>query len=378
MHSETASPVQPLIFDGQRPPLLQLAPAGCVWQTRCMMMITILARGGSFALLALWSWLLFRDHRQFLPARLAIAMNAAIICHVIANVPGLPTIPVVDFLFELGSGMVAVFFWLFARTWFNDKTSIDWKSWALVAASAILLSVMILEYPERSPLFWALALTWRISLFGFALAGLWEAWRGRANDLVEPRRRFRAILVVVVALAVGLTNLVEILANNVVLPEDSRHLLEILIFVLAFGFCAAMFDIKQSGLFGEAVKLPDSRTPVSDDPLANRLLDHMVRERSYRLETLTIAALAAQLGEQEYRIRRVINGQLGHRNFAAFLNGYRLDEVKQALADPDQRDVPILTIALDAGFGSLGPFNRAFREAEGTTPSLYRGKHLAG
>ena len=42
------------------------------------------------------------------------------------------------------------------------------------------------------------------------------------------------------------------------------------------------------------------------------------------------------------------------------------------LADPVQREVPILTIALDAGFGSLGPFNRAFRDAEGMTPSEYR------
>ena len=35
------------------------------------------------------------------------------------------------------------------------------------------------------------------------------------------------------------------------------------------------------------------------------------------------------------------------------------------------------TIALDAGFGSLGPFNRAFREAEGMTPSEYRARAMA-
>jgi AraC-like DNA-binding protein len=87
--------------------------------------------------------------------------------------------------------------------------------------------------------------------------------------------------------------------------------------------------------------------------------------------------LAARLGEQEYRLRRVINRAMGHRNFAQFLNSYRLAEVKQALADPAQREVPILTIALDAGFGSLGPFNRAFREAEGMTPSEYRSRTLA-
>ncbi|WP_371070074.1 helix-turn-helix domain-containing protein [Salmonella enterica] len=50
--------------------------------------------------------------------------------------------------------------------------------------------------------------------------------------------------------------------------------------------------------------------------------------------------------------------------------------MKVALADPAQREVPILTIALDAGFGSLGPFNRAFREAEGMTPSEFRSRAI--
>jgi AraC-like DNA-binding protein len=102
----------------------------------------------------------------------------------------------------------------------------------------------------------------------------------------------------------------------------------------------------------------------------------MEGHKVWRDEGLTIAKLAAQLGEQEYRLRRTINGQLGHRNFSAFLNGYRIAEVKSALADPAQRGVPIITIALDAGFGSLGPFNRAFREAEGMTPSEFRARAL--
>jgi AraC-like DNA-binding protein len=43
-----------------------------------------------------------------------------------------------------------------------------------------------------------------------------------------------------------------------------------------------------------------------------------------------------------------------------------------AFADPSQADVPILTIALDAGFQSIGPFNRAFKAHTGMTPSAYR------
>jgi AraC-like DNA-binding protein len=87
---------------------------------------------------------------------------------------------------------------------------------------------------------------------------------------------------------------------------------------------------------------------------------------------LTIGVLAGRLGVAEHRLRRVINQTLGHRNFNVFLNGYRLAEVKAALADPAQDAVPITTMALDAGFQSLGPFNRAFKSDTGLTPSEYR------
>jgi len=34
--------------------------------------------------------------------------------------------------------------------------------------------------------------------------------------------------------------------------------------------------------------------------------------------------------------------------------------------------VPVITIAMDAGFQSLGPFNRAFKATTGVTPTEYR------
>jgi AraC-like DNA-binding protein len=98
----------------------------------------------------------------------------------------------------------------------------------------------------------------------------------------------------------------------------------------------------------------------------------MVEGKAYRDDGLSITSLSQTLGVQEYRLRRLINGQLGHRNFSAFVNGYRLVEAEAALADPSQAEVPILTIALDAGFGSIGPFNRAFKAHTGLTPTEYR------
>lgn len=118
--------------------------------------------------------------------------------------------------------------------------------------------------------------------------------------------------------------------------------------------------------------LPADGFDPADAGLAQALTDSMESERLYREEGLTIGALAQRLGVPEHRLRRLINQRLGHRNFNQYLNGYRLAEAKAALADPSQDDVPVLSIAMDAGFQSLGPFNRAFKADTGMTPSEYR------
>ena len=51
--------------------------------------------------------------------------------------------------------------------------------------------------------------------------------------------------------------------------------------------------------------------------------------------------------------------------------------MRAALRDPAKRDLPILTLALEAGFQSIGPFNRAFKTATGLTPTEFRQQKLA-
>jgi AraC-like DNA-binding protein len=88
-----------------------------------------------------------------------------------------------------------------------------------------------------------------------------------------------------------------------------------------------------------------------------------------------VATLAADLGMGEAALRALINHKLGYRNFNDFLHHHRLQE---ATARLETEDLPILTIALDCGYGSIGPFNRAFRQRFGMTPTAYRaGTRLA-
>lgn len=346
--------------------------------------LDLVARGGALALLALMAALLIRDHRAALPARLAILLIAGIASSVIAEAHGLKSFgEPLSLVLLIGEASISGFFWLFVRSWFNDEAQFGWRSWALVGVTlALSLANFALWTPDRGN-YWPTDIPMRALWLGLALAGLWVAWQGRENDLIEARRRLRIGFVWATGGAVVAINIVYAV-NNLSSPVRAGPgvalAISTAILLVTIGLCLAFLEFGRSDIFIGAAPTPLPERPV-DDPatalLAARVQAHVEHARAYRDETITIAALAAQLGEQEYRLRRAINGRLGFRNFAAFLNSYRLAEVKAALGDPAQRDVPILTIALDAGFGSLGSFNRAFRESENTTPSSYRAAALA-
>ena len=334
----------------------------------------LMARGGTLALLALWSWLLWRDHRAMLAARTAIVMNLGIASYVFVtsgwterqDLPGL----IIPLLARSTPGL----FWLFAKTWFNDRTRLAPADLILIAASMVNAVIIHFTFETKTPAFYVSGVLFRISMLGFGIAGLWEAWRGRDGDLIEARRRLRLGVVGAVGLYVLVIGFAEIAVYQADASIRVIGMIGASTSFITLALSAAMFASRKADLYGAppAISGAVAQRNSDDEPLAERLLALMEAEKPHRDERLTIAGLALQLGVQEYRLRRLINGALGHRNFAQFLNGYRLAEVKQALSDPTQREVPILTIALDAGFGSLGPFNRAFRDAEGMTPSEYR------
>lgn len=117
---------------------------------------------------------------------------------------------------------------------------------------------------------------------------------------------------------------------------------------------------------------PAGPPPAPAAQLAQRVLDAMQAEALYRQPNLGIGDLARHLGVPEHRLRAAIHDALGFRNYAAFLNHFRLREVARRLRAAEDAGRPILTLAMDAGYASIGPFNRAFRDAFGCTPSEYR------
>ena len=351
-----------------------------------MLLLETALRGGTVILLLCLAVLLLRDARQTLAGRFgalfALGGAAYAGCSaslVLSNPPGwlLPL-----HILAIGNPVV---FWLLSASLFDDEFEPSW--WHATAWLFIVVDGLALPAIGGSALqFVCIALA--LSCNGI---GAWYAIAGRAADLVESRRRLRSLLIVLVA-AYSVLTLVPVVAWPAALWPQLALANAAGLLAITVAFAVALLAVNPDGAIlplavvaAPAVAKEQSArgaAPVAvvardeDAALLAALRRAMEHDRLYRAEGLSIGSLATKLGTPEHRLRRLINRQLGYRNFTAFLNGYRLADVTAALADPAQEAVPILTIALDAGFQSLGPFNRAFKAETGLTPSEYRRQKL--
>jgi len=197
---------------------------------------------------------------------------------------------------------------------------------------------------------------------------------GHSSDLVEPRRRLRTAIVAfggLIGLALSLTDLFSVTSLMPMWLHLTKSI-AVLVAFAAFGFW--LFDLVPTVL-GTEEELETKRknnalTPPERAVLAR--LEAAMHAGIWQTEGLTIGALAKKLDTGEHRLRRVINQGLGHRNFAQFVNGYRIDAVCEMLSNPALADRTVLQLAHQVGFASLGPFNRAFRAQTGLNPSEYK------
>ena len=83
---------------------------------------------------------------------------------------------------------------------------------------------------------------------------------------------------------------------------------------------------------------------------------------------LTLEEIASQVGVSRHYLTRAFAATTGH-SIMRYVRGRRLTEAARALVDgaPD-----ILSVALDAGYGSHEAFTRAFRDQFGCTPESIR------
>jgi AraC-like DNA-binding protein len=342
--------------------------------------LDIALRAGTVALLLVLAASLFRGFGAVLAGRLAAAFALGAAAHAVSYSLG-STSPVSIAhapLIALSTGNVVVF-WLFTRALFDDAFKMRWWHalvWAAVAAFSFINCMWIAPASGGNVRISIIAIN--LLALGFIALAVTQTIASWSADLVEGRRRIRVFIVSAAALYGGINAILQILMSGGEAADIANTVNSAVLAGIVAAISWSMMRVDGADLFPAApvrASIPDASiadSGVADQKLVDALMRLMGDERIYRHDNITIGTLAAKLKIPEYRLRRLINQRLGYRNFNVFLNNHRIEEAKAALADPTQSEVPVITIAMDAGFQSLGPFNRAFKATTGVTPTEYR------
>jgi len=283
----------------------------------------------------------------------------------------------------IGAGAVG-WFWLFVTAVFEDEPRLH--PGMLAAVVALILICVIGAYAATAWSMWidVLANLMRIAMALAALAVVVRGWRG---DLVEPRRRLRGPLLVTITAYILVTRCLAVLDDLGMAPGWYLVTNAAILFLIA-NIASLVFLESRGEIFSAAPVRAAARSPsqkaIAETACRDRAMKAdlgriqalMETQQAWREEGLTIAGLAVRVNMPEAQLRRLINDQLGYRNFPSFVNAHRIAEAKARLADPGEARTPVSAIAFDIGFGSLGPFNRAFRQETGLSPSEWRRKAL--
>jgi len=118
----------------------------------------------------------------------------------------------------------------------------------------------------------------------------------------------------------------------------------------------------------------DSIDPEEAEKCARLLKKAMDTNKLYLDPELTVNKLADHLAISPKLISAVLNGQL-KKGFSAFVNEYRVAEVKERMLHPGNSHITLAGLARDSGFNSVATFQRVFKAAENTTPREFLSQH---
>ena len=204
-----------------------------------------------------------------------------------------------------------------------------------------------------------------------------EVVSGYGDKQTHNEKRFRQIFIGVYCTIVVITLVWALGASDVAI---SAEWVEMIVATCALigvlGSRLAVNYRKNNPLAVTTKRKSPPSAAAKDQRLAQRIVSAIEEGGRFTTPDLKVADLAEAIGEQEYKVTQCITGALGYRNFNQFVNKRRIALAQAALANPQNAERPILSIAFDSGFSSIGPFNRAFKNEVGMTPRAFRAKAL--
>lgn len=345
-----------------------------------MLLLDVLIRYSAVTLLLAIAFLSFRDARHLIQGKLGCLTALSMSALMLGTAPqelALPS-PVFEIV-RLSDISNLALLWLFSLSLFRDDFKMGRAEW--IAAGLYTLCVGTIRlwdigWIARPPM----AFHWFVTCLSAAMAThlIWTALAGRRDDLIESRRKGRLWFALGMAIAAAISILAEAFIYHRS-PEAVNLIRAAVTFPIAVWAVVWLTQLRTERLTFENIQSIEPAAPQinpKDRAAHEQLIGLMEDEKYYREQGLTIRILSDKMRVPEHQLRVLINQGMGYRNFTAFLNSYRLREAKEMLADPAKARLPVLTIAMDVGFNSLAPFNRAFKSQEGVTPTAYRSQAL--
>lgn len=334
-----------------------------------------------FALLMLLAGLMLRTRRSDHTARIGAALAMSVGAFTLTSMHN--AVQMLGMLIYPLSAVCAthpVWFWLFCSALFADRPKLSHRHIICVASMALAGVVYTGMVQPAWPtgmqgIMRLLGVLFAAASLAFICLGPLAVYAGRRADLDERRRKIRAWFVPLVSAYLAAVVLVQAYAilSAQSTPKPLVLLNLVVIDVVAAFMLLTFVQIRVRNWLDLVEPVPDADSLSRvERSVLERLTRRLGAERLYAREGLSIVVLADLLDTQEHVLRRVINRGLGFRNFNDFLHSHRLREAGARLRDPAERRTPVLTIALEAGYGSIGPFNRAFKERFAMTPTEYR------
>lgn len=199
-----------------------------------------------------------------------------------------------------------------------------------------------------------------------------------ADDLVTSRRNFKILLSMLASLYFLLVMIFELLLPSVKSLAYFNIVNATMIVSLTSLIAWLLLTEKLTEAPSNKSSLPTSSANEESTQIpaiyksAFNKLNELMEHGFYTQSQLTINVLANEIEIPEHQLRELINKHIGFKNFSEYLNSYRIPEACIRFKDSNQIRTPILTTALDLGYGSIATFNRVFKQETGKTPKEYR------
>jgi AraC-like DNA-binding protein len=315
---------------------------------------------------------------QNLTSALAVSVNICLCAYLLL------TAPIPDHYYGALRGILLFFtevapylLWLLVLSLFKDDFQpIKWPTWVKFSIGLMLLwFIYFFGYIKGRGSFHQV--NHAIELL-FIIHIVYITVKEFPDDLVEARRNARVITVIYTCIYLSLILLLE-LADTGLRDSSMFSLLNASFVLVSISFFSWHYFNNRFTEKPKVVSIDNITNAKISSPTiplvfkkVHQQLEQLMLDRFYEETQLSIKQLANKLQVPEHQLRELINKHLGFRNFSDFLSSYRIPAACAQFEDITLIRKPILTIALELGYGSIATFNRTFKAQKGMTPKEYR------